>query len=233
MLLQAYKHARLMEESESRVEMTAHSLAPADILVAQRILDRPVEFTRWEAHHDGLMRRVSGHGQLTRQMVALRFTAFSLVHRKALFEYLRERKVSGAKRKKLLAVFYGCSDYSNAVLAEHGHYVRCSSSYLCTQHLAEHLMHDPALDEPLGLYEEWFTEYFQAFCDVEIAETEEEKQACLAQESLKPLLKHRVTEARKAILAMPLTQREWREVRIRQPTGDTQRLRALALIPKR
>ena len=221
-----------MEESESRVEMTAKSLAPADILVAQRILVRPVEFTRWVAHHDHLMRAVSTHGQVSRQMVALRATAFSLVHRKALFEYLRQRRLTGIKRKKLLAVFYGCTDYTNAILAEHGNYVRSSSSYLCTQHLAENLMHDPALDEPLALYEEWYAEYFHAFCDVELAETEEEKQACLAQESLKPLLKYRVTEARKAILAMPQTPREWREVRIRKATGDTQRLQALALIGK-
>jgi hypothetical protein len=118
------------------------------------------------------------------------------------------------------------------MLTEHANFVRCSSSYLCTQHLAEHLMHDPALDEPLALYEEWYAEYFQAFCDVEIAETEAEKQACLSQESLKPLLKHRVTEARKAILAMPQTQRDWDEVRIREPSGDTLRLKTLALIPK-
>lgn len=221
-----------MAESESRVEMTVHSSAPADILVAQRILERPVEFTRWQAHHDQLMRVVSSHGRLPQQMVALRATAFTLVHRKALFEYLRLRQLTGAKRKKLLAVFYGCVDYTNAVLVEHGHYVRCSSSYLCTQHLAENLMHDPALDEPLALYEEWYTEYFQAFCDVELAETEEERQACLAQDSLKPLLKYRVTEARKAILALPQTPREWREVRIRRPSGDTQRLKALSLIGK-
>jgi hypothetical protein len=178
------------------------------------------------------MRAVSSHGQLTQQMVALRATAFTLVHRKALFEYLCQRQVTGAKRKKLLAVFYGCADYTNAVLAEHGNYVRCSSSYLCTQHLAEHLMHDPALDEPLALYEEWYAEYFHAFCDVELAETEEERQACLAQDSLKPLLKYRVMEARKAILAMPQTPREWREVRIRKSSGDTQRLQVLALIAK-
>lgn len=221
-----------MQESESRVEMTANSLAPADMLVAQRILVRPVEFTRWAAQHDRLMRTVSSRGQLEQQMVALRGTAFSLVHRRALFEYLRQRQLAGAKRRKLLAIFYGCADYTNALLAEHGNYVRSSSSYLCTQHLAEHLMHDPALDEPLGLYEEWYAEYFQAFCDVELAETEEEKQACLTQESLKPLLKHRVNEARKAILAMPLTPREWREVRIRKPSGDTQRLKALVVVPR-
>lgn len=231
-LLHAYKHARLMEESHSRVEKSASSATPEDRLVALRILERPVEFTRWEAHHDQLMRPVSGQARISGQMAALRQTAFTLVHRRALFEYLRTRQISGVKRRKLLAVFYGCADYSNALLTEHGNYVRSSSSYLCTQHLAEHLMHDPALDEPLDLYEEWYTEYFHAFCDVELAETEEEKAECLAQDSLKPLLKHRVVEARKAILAMPLTPREWREVRIRKPTGDTQKLRRLALVPK-
>ena len=221
-----------MEESESRVEMTANSLAPADVFVAERILAHPREFTRWEVQHDRLMRGVSSRYRLPEQMVALRTTAFSLIHRKALFEYLRRRQVTGEKRKKLLAVFYGVTDYRSAVLAEHGNYVRCSSSYLCTQHLAEHLMLDPALDEPLTLYEEWYTEYFNAFCDVELAETAEEKAACLAQESLKPLLKYRVTEGRKAILAMPPTQREWREVRIREPTGDTQVLKAISLFQR-
>jgi len=228
-ILNAYKHARLMAESESRIEMAASSKSPADLLVAARILERPVEFTRWEAHHDQLLRPVSAQAHLGRQMVALRTTAFTLVHRRALFEYLREQRVTGAKRRRLFGIFYGLADYNNAVLSEHANYVRCSSSYLCTQHIAEHLMHDPALDAPLALYEEWYAEYFRAFCDIELADTEEEKQAALAQEALKPLLKHRVIEARRAILAMPLSPREWREVRIRQATGDTQQLHALVL----
>jgi hypothetical protein len=209
--------------------MTANSLAPADVFVAERILVRPAEFTRWEVHHDRLMRAVSVHGRLPQQMLALRTTAFSLIHRKALFEYLRRRQVTGEKRKKLLAVFYGCTDYTSAVLAEHGNYVRCSSSYLCTQHLAEHLMRDPALDAPLRLYEEWYRDYFQAYCDLELAETEEEKAACLAQECLQALLKHRVTKARRVILAMPLSPVDWDEVRIREPSGDTMKLPALVL----
>lgn len=218
-----------MAESGARIEMAASSKSPADMLVAARVLNHPVEFTRWEAHHDRLLRPVSSAARLSNQMIALRTTALTLVHRKALYQYLRERQVTGAKRRKLFGIFYGCTDYTNAVLAEHANYVRCSSSYLCTQHLAERLMHDPALDAPLALYEEWYAEYFRAFCDVELAETEEEKQAILAQEALKPLLKHRVTEARRTILGMPLSPREWREVRIRQPTGDTQRLHALVI----
>jgi len=118
-ILRAYKHARLMQESESRVERTASYDSPVDVLVSTRILERPMEFIRWEAHHDRLMRPVSAPARLTDQMVALRTTAFTLVHRKALFEYLRDRQLSGPKRRKLMAVFYGCIDYANALLVEH------------------------------------------------------------------------------------------------------------------
>ena len=218
-----------MRESESRLEMTAGSSAPADRLVAMRLLACPAEFRRWEAQHDQLLRPVSAPRRLTQQMVALRAAAIALVHRRALFEYLRARRPAEAKRRRLFRIFHGCRDYGHAVLAEHGNYVRCSSSYLCAQHLAEHLMHDPALDEPLRLYEEWYRDYFQAYCDLELAETPDEKAACLAQECLQTFLKHRVTKARREILAMPLVPGEWAEVRIRQPTGDTVQVRPLAL----
>src|SRR5260370_26606618 len=149
------------------------------------------------------MRAVSEQARLAGQVVALRSTAFTLVHRKAMFEYLRDRQLTGERRRRLLAIFYGFQDYTNAVLAEHGNYVRCSSSYLCTHHLAEHLMQDAAFDEPLRMYEQWYSEYFRAFCDVALAETEEEKQAIAPMDALKPLLKYQLAEARQAILAMP------------------------------
>ena len=228
MHVHAYKHARLMEESEARVEMAAVFESPADTLVASRLLEHPDLYRRWEAEHDRLMRAVSEPARLARQVVMLRTTAFALVHRKAMFEYLRDRQLTGAKRLRLFAFFYGFRDYTNAVLAEHGNYVRCSSSYLCTHHLAEHLMRDAAFDEPLQMYEERYSEYFRAFCDAELAETEEEKQAIAPMDALKPLLKYQLAEARQAILDMPqMPAEDWREAQIRKPTGDTQRLRTL------
>ena len=228
MILRAYDHARLMAESESCLEMAASGTSPADRLVTLRLLECPAEFNRWEAHHDQLMRPVSAPRRLTQQIVALRATAIALVPRKALFEYLRARRPAEAKRRKLFAIFHSSRDYGHAVLAEHGNYVRCCSSYLCTQHLAEHLMHDPALDAPLKLYEEWYRDYFHAYCDLELAESADEKGSCLAQECLQPLLKHRITKARRMILAMPVSPGEWSEVRIRRPTGDTVEIRPLA-----
>jgi len=227
MLLHAYNHARLMEESESRVEMAAYLNTPADTAAA-RVLESRETYRRWEAEHDRLLRPVSEQRYLDQQVTALRNTVFGLVHRRALFEYLRLRQVTGTKRRRLLAIFYGPRDYTNAVLNEHGNYIRCSSSYVCTHHLGENLLHDAAFEEPLQLYEQWYSEYFGAYCDSELAESDEEKRSCTSLDALKPLLKYRIGEARQAILAMPQTpEKDWREVEIRKPNGDTQRLRTL------
>lgn len=216
-----------MEESELRVEMSAHSRAPNDVVVS-RLLESPSVYRHWEADHDRLMRSVSGELRLARQVTALRATAFGLVHRRALFEYLRDAHLAGPKRRRLFALFYGCRDYTNAVLTEHGNYVRVSSSLLCAHHLGEHLMHDAAFEEPLQLYEQFYREYFRAFCDAELAETDEERQLAAPQDALRPLLKYRLTEARQAILAMPqVAEKEWRELQIRRPNGDTQRMRSI------
>ena len=227
MLIHAYKHDRLMSESESRVEMSVYSHAPADV-VAKRVLESPDIYRRWEAEHARLLRPVSEQGRMALQIVALRTAAFALVHRRALFEYIRERQVKGRKRLRLFALFYGNRDYTNALLTEHNNYIRCSSSYVCARHLAEHLLHDAAFDEPLQLYEQWYREYFNAYCDVELATTDEEKQVLAPLEALRPLLKCRLAEAREAIAAMPQKpDREWREVQIRKPNGDTQRMRSI------
>jgi hypothetical protein len=224
----AYKHARLMEESEWRVEAAARSASPDDQIV-HRVLENPAIYRRWLSEHDRLLRTVSGHRRVDAQVVALRQTALNLVHRKGLFDYLRDRQLTGAKRHRLFQLFYGARDYTNAVLTEHGNYVRCSSSYLCAQYLAEHLMHDAAIAEPLALYEERFNEYFRSFCDGELAETETERLAIEPLDTLRPLLKLQLNEARQAILSMALAPaRQWREVEIRKPTGETQRLRALS-----
>jgi hypothetical protein len=216
-----------MQESELRVEMSMHLRTPTDV-VARQVLERPDTYRRWECEHAQMMRSVAEQARLENQVTALRSTAFALVHRRALFEYLRKRQLTGIKRRKAFALFYGCRDYANAVLAEHGRYVRCSSSYVCTHYLGEHLLHDQAFDEPLQLYEERYSEYFEAYCDVELAQSDEERDAVQPLEALRPLLKHRVGEARAAILTMPQQSEEgWREIAIRKPNGDTQRLRSI------
>ncbi|MBS0380367.1 MAG: hypothetical protein JSS29_17945 [Proteobacteria bacterium] len=216
-----------MDESEWRIELAADSSEPEDRIV-HRILGNATAYRRWASEHDFLLRTISGQGRLEGQVRALRSAAMNLVHRKSLYQYVKERQLTGPKRRRLFELFYGYRDYTNAVLAEHGNYVRCTSSLVCAEYLAEHLMHDAAIVDPMALYEERYAEYFRAFCDGELAETEEERVAAEPLDALRPLLKFQLAEARTAILSLPLAPaREWREVEIRRPTGQTQKIRAL------
>jgi hypothetical protein len=230
MLIQGYKHARLMEESESCLAAVVRAGAPEDMLFASRILDHPMSYLVWESEHDRLLRTVSVHHRLAPQMSALRSATFTLIHRTALFEYIRERSLTGSKRRRLFSLFYGARDYSNAVIAEHASFIRGRSSHLCLDHLAAQLMRDAAFDEPMQLYAEWYADYFRVFCDVALAETEEEKLELAPLEALKPLLKYRLKEARDSILALPqVPSTVWREVEIRRATGETQKLRRISV----
>ena len=229
MLGWVYKHERFMEASERCVEATARSGRPEDQSLVGRILEHPMAYQRWLSEHDRLIRGVSDQGKLERQLQALRRSTFSLIHRKAFFGYLRDEHVVGARRQHLFAFFYGPRDYAGSVVAEHGNYLRSNSSYLCTRFIADELMHDGAMQAPLQLYEEWYGEYFKIFCDNALAETPEERENATALLALQPLLKHRLTEAREAILGLPrqaaAALREWE---LRQPTGDTVKLRTLS-----
>jgi hypothetical protein len=217
-----------MEESELCVAQAARTGTPAQMLVAARLMSHPAAYRRWESEHSQLMRRVSSHTYLHRQVIALRSTALTLLHRKAVFEYLQERQLTGAQRHRLMALFHSLRDYSASVIAEHGNYLRGASSYWCSHHLARRFMKDSVFAEPLHLYQERYTDFFRVFCDVELADSEAEKQTIESMRMLQPLLKLQLAEARHEILTMPYRpEKVWREVEIRRPSGDTERLRTL------
>ncbi|HKT74251.1 MAG TPA: hypothetical protein VJQ47_15275 [Steroidobacteraceae bacterium] len=226
--MQAVEHARLMRESETQLELAAREGTPVQMLVATRLLEHPETYRKWEAEHASLMRRVCAPPKLPGQVIAMRIVAFGLIHRKALFEYLRDRQVTGRGRRVLFNYFYGSREYSISVVSEHGNYLRTASSHLCSNHLGREILNDSAFDEPLALYEERYTEYFRLFCDSLIGEREpvtSDEGGTEALSSLRPYLKHQLSEARQAILAMPKHPTSiWREVQIRRPTGDTQKL---------
>jgi hypothetical protein len=228
MRIKGITQARLMDESELCVAEAAKSGPPAQMLVASRLLAHPDSYRRWESEHSNLMRRVSGHTYLNSQVTALRATALTLMHRKAVFEYLQERELTRAQRHRLMAMFHSLRDYTASLIAEHGNYLRGASSYWCSHHLARRFMKDGAFAEPLYLYQERYTDYFRVFCDVELAQTEDDKRAVDSVRMLQPLLKLQLAEARHHILTMPYKpEKVWREVEIRHPTGETTRLRTL------
>jgi hypothetical protein len=146
-----------------------------------------------------------GIAALTRRPLQLRsllFATLSLLHRKSLFEYMRNRRLSGNSRHKLMAHFHGHNDHVQMLLAEHGRYLRSSASFLCTAHIgAEHLQQG-IFGEPLFEYGLLYTEYFSSYCDVMVMA--DSKQASRRLQMLLPQLKQEVLDARNRLLAYPV-----------------------------
>jgi hypothetical protein len=202
MRMPGISHVRLMEESEARIADLAREGSPAQALLARRILDDTRLYQRWEAEHDRLMRSVAGEARGLAQAIALRRASFALIHRKAMFEYLRTQKITGRDRHAVFALVYGEQhDYVAAVIHEHGNYVRSASSYLCSNHLGLRLIDDRAFGEPLWRYEQLYTDYFRSFCEAALTPDRFKSSDTLS--TLLPYLKRQLNSLRRAILALP------------------------------
>jgi len=221
----AIAYTRLMQESTNYVQAAAYRENSREQAVAARLLADATAWERWEAEHSGLMRKVAGLGQLAEQRAALKVTNFQLIHRKALFEYLRDNEVRGVERPRILAHFRMALHYEHAVVAEHRVYVRKACSFFCTGHLGLEVLRDAGFSDPMQRYEELYAEYFELYCRVNCADPDA---APDPRRALLPLLKHQLNEWRRAILhpraELP---RLLREAELRRPTGDTQKNRIL------
>jgi hypothetical protein len=211
-----------MRESSDRIQNALRGTNAHEQLIAHRIMENPTAWQLWESEHSSLMRQVAAYGVLRTQAAALKQTALRLIHDKALFEYLRKTRVGGAERAKILAHFHPTHNYTYAIIAEHGRYLRKACSYLCTSHVGSDLVQDEAFLDPMQQYETLYAEYFDLYCSTLFATDEVESASELV---LLPLLKHQLNEWRWVILnprqALP---RLRHESEIRRPTGDTQRL---------
>ena len=203
-------HRFLMEESEYRIEQASRSDREHERLLADRILESEKQHRSWEASHYQLMKTVAEPTSEEAQVYLLRRTAISLTHRQALFGYLRDKAITGRRRHVLFRAFHGQLDYVNAVIAEHGHFLRAASSTLCATHLGLKIWHETTFDGALAEYEEAYTNYFSVFCDCVIAEAERRDQ------STRPLLLYLKAEAacqRVELLAEPCRPGEVAQVR--------------------
>lgn len=220
----AISESRLMRESERCLEDAARSGDERQQLVAGRILGSVDLWCQWELEHQALVREVVRYTGADAQSMALRSGALGLIHRKALFEYLRATKLRDAARRRVISYFRGSLQYTDAVISEHGQYLRSAGSHLCVHHLGAAVLLDGVFQSPVARYEELYTEYFHAFCETLIAGVDTEVAA--RQRSVLPLLKHQVTRLHASILTLPRSAIDLDyEVLIRRPTGDTQRLK--------
>ena len=213
-------HELLMRESTDRVQKALYSDNPNEQLVARRLLESPGAFQTWESEHSGLMREVATGFRRT-QAALLKKAALRLIHRKALFEHLRDARVRGSARRRIVISFHPTQDYTQSIIAEHGLYFRKACSFLCTSHVGVKVVRDPGFFDPLRRYQELYAEYFQIFCRTHFGTGSVDAEP---QGELLPLLKHQLEECRVAIMN-PRPQTEWlaRVAELRQPAGDASR----------
>jgi hypothetical protein len=216
-----FTHELLMRESTDRVQKALYSDNPNEQLVASRLLESPEAFRTWENEHSGLMHGVATGFRRT-QAALLKKAAFRLIHRKALFEYLRDERVRGSARQRIVASFHPTQDYTRSVIAEHALYLRKACSFLCMNHVGGKVVHDPGFLYPMSRYQAIYAEYFKIFCGTQFSTNSADTDS---QVELLPLLKYQLEECRMAIMN-PRSEREWpmREHELREPTGDTVRL---------
>lgn len=217
-------HARLMEESELRIETMAREGSPSQALVARRLLEDTHLYRHWESEHERLMRSVANEARSDRQMLTLRNACFGLIHRKALFEYLRQQQITGRDRHAVFQMLYSGQDYAKAVVTEHSNYVRATSSLMCSHHVGLELLEDRAFGDPLLRYETRYADYFRVFCGSALTSNRYNIDDTLS--TLVPYLKRQLGVLRRAILAMP---REpeingLHNLTIRQPAANSQRI---------
>jgi len=162
-------HDRLMEESQQRLANAVQSGLPSEERVATRILDNGRDYLRWENEHATLMRRIAVERLPSIQKAQLLDISLALIHRKAFFEYLRDEQVRGIKRQEIMAHFSANRDYTSAVVAEHGRYVRSAASYLCSSHVGSNVMFEALFETPLAEYEDLYAGYFRTYCNTLLA----------------------------------------------------------------
>jgi hypothetical protein len=191
-------HDRLMEASAEYLVQAQRSDVETEQLVANRILESARDFSRWENEHAVLMRPISGERANLAQRAALLSSALTLIHRKALFEYMRNSQIRGVDRQRLVMHFFGPADYSRAIIGEHGNYLRSAASYLCSSRVGADVMLDAVFEAPLLEYEALFATYFKAYCDAALAPSDLPAHTA----PLLKLLKQQVCDWRNALLAL-------------------------------
>lgn len=191
-----------MDASRACLRRASRSNRAGVEIVTTRLFENTVTYDSWEREHAALMRSVAAERLPAAQRESMLAASFSLTHRKALFEYMREKRLRGRQREALVRHFFPQRDFATALHVEHMRYVRSAASYLCVDHVGRDLMFDTLFAQPLREYEEIYHDYFHAHCD-----------QILAASSGLPIpteilgeLKSRVSEWRKALLALTQSQ---------------------------
>lgn len=197
--------AQLIVASDEQLARIATNGRGTEQTIARMLRATPGDYRKWEAEHGRLMSAVAGAANGERQARALLSAALSLIHRKALFEYLHSHARRGEDRRFLIAHFHGLQSYSQAVVAEHGNYQRSLASLACIEHIGATLLLHQAFGEPLRHYENLYRDYFRSYCNSLLTPANEAAEMSDSMRTLIPYLKRDVLDERTRLLALPAT----------------------------
>jgi hypothetical protein len=214
-----------MEYSERHLTLTARSGAPSEAQLATRLLENVVLYRSWEHSHGRLMQAVAKAPRQTAPQ-ELRKVTFLTLHRKAPFEYLRERHITGVARRQLIQALFGdTQSYGRSLIREHEAYVSSACSLLCADSLCSAVLGDEAFCEALQKYEEAYAEYYRVYCDSLLAEQGGEVAPMSA---LLPYLRYQLKIIRDHMLAGAHQHTVLKDLEaLYAASGDTQKLPVL------
>jgi hypothetical protein len=217
--------ARLMEYSEQFLLRAAQSELPQKSQLAARLLrDRPLH-RRWEHEHSRLMHAVAAPSRPAARATELRKVTFLTLHRKAPFEYMRDRHVTGAARRNLIRALFGTQDYAQCLVREHQAYLSSAGSFICADSLCGQVLGEAAFCEALAHYQDAYSEYFRAYGDSLMAEYSGETTPV---RSLLPYLRYQLKIIREHMLSGKPEPSDFTTLQaLYQATGDTHVLRVI------
>lgn len=211
-----------MDAAGTQLRITSDLDEGEDGACARQVIRNPADWHRWEMEFGASMRPVANFRHRRLQVRSLRQAAFPWIHRAAPFQYLRDYRLRGQRRRSLVLSLHGQHGFARAMVAEHETYIRAVCHGLCSAYVGESVLGDSLYSESMSRYRTLYMDYFNAYC---IARFPGNETDASVSPQLLPLLKQQVSELRHAILDYPL-RASWlqREAAIRRPSGDTQRL---------
>ena len=211
--------ARLMEYSERFLARAAQAELPQTSQIAARLLQDPPLHRRWEHSHSQLMHGVAAPSRPAAKAMELRKVTFLTLHRKAPFEYMRDRHVVGATRRKLIRSLFGSQDYAQCLVREHQAFLSSACSFICAGSLCGEVLGEAAFCEALAHYERAYTEYYRAYGDSLLAEHSGENSPV---QSLLPYLRYQLKIIREHMVSGKPQQSDFEALQaLYEATGDT------------
>jgi hypothetical protein len=198
-------------------------------LAASRLLQDRSEWRVWEKEFGAAVRKIVIPARRGEQIRVLRVAGFSWIHNGMPFRYVRDQRLRGECRQRLIKGLHESNGFTRAMVTEYRNFIRSTCSFACSAHIGESILGDEIFIDSMNRYQEVYSEYFRSYCETHFSTRGEGTGSDFA---LLPLLKQQVAELRGAILDYPRSAL-WleRELRYRARSGDTQQLRVPGSAP--